>query len=816
MILNKLVFPIKLDGKFVEGAVPVGKLTANDKNKDMLYVISPVVGATAITATFQNTLQTEKKEYANFEPSRLEVKDLVREDESYYELIKNWGVWQAFLPSKALGYVAYNRAGQIGVSFNFRQAIVPRIVGVDYVGEIINSGFIPTQDGYYIVKTPLYEYDGETFTFNDVLIKLDDEILIKKAIFTAENTSTLNYSVDPSIYDSDFEGFDISLTESIVHQVNENTTDIKVLFKNNNDIFFDISELKKRVSINEDEILNLKEKDIEQDNRLNVVESDIGDIEEVDRNQNNTLQDHETRITKNTQDIASINKGLVKIDNETITRNENQKLEVSSLVLNDINSRTKNTDFVAYQNTVQDFLNGKLDKKPDGVIYLINAFNKIDARYLDIDNELFIIVLELPEIGKGNKIYLAPKTGTDNNNKYDEYIYINNKWEALGTITIDLSNFFDKDEINTLLDTKVDISKQVPKTPDMIGRVGIDNDGTLWYAPYIDDIIKVRGMDSLDSMVSYEGTLQPNLTHADNGDVRVYSNTFDHVFPFNEMVESTDELGNKFVDVPVIYWKFYHDSLGNLTGCDISNKKIDDTFDIFPVHAKGKLSIGKYQAYSQGGKLYSISAVDPSMSKNIASFRTEAKAVGDDYFANDWQSWNMLQLLLTAYFGTKNTDLYFPDVSGEKSNTGTMDGYKTAVNLATGKNVFFGIENIVKNGYHFIDGVINNNEEVWFANDHATYSNTITSDYVLKGTKPTQNDYIKNYGGGLGLFPTENTGASSTTYYCDYLYFNPDLRVLLSGSYWDAGARLGVWYWFAHSAFSATHSDVGSRLIKTS
>ena len=65
-------------------------------------------------------------------------------------------------------------------------------------------------------------------------------------------------------------------------------------------------------------------------------------------------------------------------------------------------------------------------------------------------------MLELPEIGEGNKIYLVPKTGTDNNNEYDEYIYINNKWEMLGTITIDLSNYYDKNEINTLLNNKVD------------------------------------------------------------------------------------------------------------------------------------------------------------------------------------------------------------------------------------------------------------------------------------------------------------------------------------------------------------------------
>ena len=86
MILNKLVFPIKIGATFVEGAIPTGKLTGNNINKDMIYVISPVVGATAITATFQNSLQGERAEYMNMSPSSLKVSDLVRESESYYEI----------------------------------------------------------------------------------------------------------------------------------------------------------------------------------------------------------------------------------------------------------------------------------------------------------------------------------------------------------------------------------------------------------------------------------------------------------------------------------------------------------------------------------------------------------------------------------------------------------------------------------------------------------------------------------------------------------------------------------------------------------
>lgn len=852
---NNLIILLDAQGNLI--TEPIGQLRANAEFNADITVIAPFDLTTVVSATFTKNNRVERDITQYLVPDgTIRGKDRLDKDHPEYQRVYDYNVFEGSMNDVALAYVAKFRAGLLFMSIGLGDIVQPPLA-INYKGKFGQGVYLPEEaenGDFYICDE--YNFNDKDFTFT-----LDDYAYFYNGKWHKSNyrslggTDTFEVSVSPNLKSNVEVTIDQDLGLLLAGRV-------AVLERAVNDLEGDYIELEARVTINEQYIDDIKLKDIDQDNRLDIIESDIEDIEEVDRNQNNKLQDHETRITKNTQDIAAINEGLVKIDDKTITRNDDHELEVSDLVLNDINSRVEETDFISYQNTVQDFLNGKLDKKPDGVIDLINAFNKIDARYLEIDNELFIVVLELPEIGKGNKIYLVPKTGTDNNNKYDEYIYIDNKWEALGTITIDLSNYYDKNEINTLLNDKVDkvsgkglstndftnndknkldgieagaevnpysknqldnmlgdkvdISKQVAKTPDMIGRVGVDNDGSLWYAPFIDDIIKVREMNSLDSMVSYEGTLQPNLTHVDNGDIRVYSNTFDHVFPYNEMIESVDLFNNKFVDVPVIYWKFYQDTLGNLTGYDISNKKIDDTFDTFPVHAKGKLSIGKYQAYSQDGKLYSISAVDPSMSKTIESFRTEAKAVGDDYFSNDWQSWNILQLLLTAYFGTKNTDLYFPDVNGAKSNTGTMDGYKTAVNLATGKNAFFGIENIVKNGYHFIDGVINNNEEVWFANDHTKYSNEITEDYVLKGTKPTQEGYIKNYGGGLGLFPTENTGASSTTYYCDYLWYAADLRVLFSGSDWDASANLGVWGWVAVYDFSYTSSVIGSRLIKTS
>lgn len=53
-------------------------------------------------------------------------------------------------------------------------------------------------------------------------------------------------------------------------------------------------------------------------------------------------------------------------------------------------------------------------------------------------------------------IYLVPKQTAETQDIYDEYIYVNNAWEHIGTTQIDLSNYYTKSEVNTLLADKVD------------------------------------------------------------------------------------------------------------------------------------------------------------------------------------------------------------------------------------------------------------------------------------------------------------------------------------------------------------------------
>lgn len=100
------------------------------------------------------------------------------------------------------------------------------------------------------------------------------------------------------------------------------------------------------------------------------------------------------------------------------------------------------------------------------------------------------IVNELPLVGSDDTIYLVPITGETGNN-YEEYIYVNNAWEKLGGIQVevDLSNYYtkqetySKSETNSLLNTKANTSDLPTKTSDLT------NDSGFTTKTYVDNLV---------------------------------------------------------------------------------------------------------------------------------------------------------------------------------------------------------------------------------------------------------------------------------------------------------------------------------------
>lgn len=61
------------------------------------------------------------------------------------------------------------------------------------------------------------------------------------------------------------------------------------------------------------------------------------------------------------------------------------------------------------------------------------------------------VVAELPESGQAGILYLVANEDEEEQNAYDEYLWINNKYEKLGTRNIDLSQYALKSELPTKL-----------------------------------------------------------------------------------------------------------------------------------------------------------------------------------------------------------------------------------------------------------------------------------------------------------------------------------------------------------------------------
>lgn len=63
----------------------------------------------------------------------------------------------------------------------------------------------------------------------------------------------------------------------------------------------------------------------------------------------------------------------------------------------------------------------------------------------------FQVVEKLPSSGTSNHIYLVPISGTtESDNYYEEYCYINSKWELIGTTKVDLTAYAKKTDIPTV------------------------------------------------------------------------------------------------------------------------------------------------------------------------------------------------------------------------------------------------------------------------------------------------------------------------------------------------------------------------------
>lgn len=72
----------------------------------------------------------------------------------------------------------------------------------------------------------------------------------------------------------------------------------------------------------------------------------------------------------------------------------------------------------------------------------------------DITGISYEVVNSLPATGEAGVIYLISNSGTSPN-IYDEYIYVNNKFEKIGTTEVDLSNYSTTAQVQSMIQTAI-------------------------------------------------------------------------------------------------------------------------------------------------------------------------------------------------------------------------------------------------------------------------------------------------------------------------------------------------------------------------
>ena len=147
-------------------------------------------------------------------------------------------------------------------------------------------------------------------------------------------------------------------------------------------------------------------------------------------------------------ELSSKQDTFIAGDNVTISDNT-----ISVTIPNVIDDIVSSTDTTYSSNKVDTLLASKQDTLTAGQNIVIS--NNTISAIIDAGFQVEV-VQTLPETGEANTIYFVPKEGGANPDVYDEYMYINNAWEKIGSTEVDLSNYYNKTEVDGLLEGKQD------------------------------------------------------------------------------------------------------------------------------------------------------------------------------------------------------------------------------------------------------------------------------------------------------------------------------------------------------------------------
>ena len=482
MVQNPIAFVIDNAGGFLGSQRGTIRALSNYSSK--IYVIAPFESVSISVSYLIYQLKRETIEQY-LSPTELKGKDILHTNDPQYQTAGEWKVWEANISQRALHRIAKYRAGRVGVAFNITTISQPtqalrfqdyfaRSQQEDLPASAVLTGDYYISQGYNFISARVA---NEIFTLGDYAYWTGTEWKKGKNITEVVTTENIDLSVDGSLLDTQPEDITQNqeieeLLDTLIAQLSDLQTDLLEHITDTNDPH--------EAQANQVEG-SYREQPTDVQTALNTITNEIDGI-----------TDGLTDITYDPSQDDIITEETVygaigQLDDALYTHITDQTNP------HNVTGSQVTTTFQNSQVSVQTALNTlqaeKVNKNPDTVtiltatdkVYvndgnekLITVANLKNFIYEDLATFGYIIFTEkdingLPVVlnPRGNRIYLYDIEDA-NNDKYEEWLYVEGSWERIGTTALELQDYYTKTEADALYE--INLRKQLyPNTKNTSG-----------------------------------------------------------------------------------------------------------------------------------------------------------------------------------------------------------------------------------------------------------------------------------------------------------------------------------------------------------
>lgn len=178
------------------------------------------------------------------------------------------------------------------------------------------------------------------------------------------------------------------------------------------------------------------------------------------------------------------------------------------------------------------------------------------------------VVDTLPETGETDTIYLVKKDNPGEQNLYDEYVYTNTGWEHIGDTSVDLSDYYTKEEVSKELNKKQDIltaGENIVIDNNVISAKGGESiyevrPTALSMINYMDKTLVAEQITKMFTDGTEDPILRVRPTETNNVDINYYDFKLGRTdYPFSQK-SSYYFMINPFIDIsgaPIQVWNTY-------------------------------------------------------------------------------------------------------------------------------------------------------------------------------------------------------------------------------------------------------------------